>query len=387
MKHKFKSLRLVHVKREFNQAADYLTSKTLMLGASGTVSDEAEKRHLEQVSKIRERLVKEPGTPAQVEAQNEVGTPGKDLRTTRDVEGRSIVDEIPSAETAPLTHAAMTLSGSHLDDSVRPLRLQTSSLGMPAVYCTDWPVLPEIARATLWDEPRLVVPNGLRPDMLHYAHEDYQGGHQGITRTYERLRSEFYWPGMYSDVECFVKECVDCQSGKGRLPNPGPSPGNIEPRRSFEVVSMDFVIHKPNSARGNTFLLQFQDAFSGFVMCKPMSSTTAQDVAEAYEECVFRRFGASFMLRHDQDTCPGGGIRHDFAVNIYGLRSAGHGQRFTPPEARVISIPVSTGCTKRTTGVSSFVVYGNEPGSRSVCIKLLDNRPCESTQYCQIFNL
>ncbi|GMF15379.1 unnamed protein product [Phytophthora fragariaefolia] len=32
-----------------------------------------------------------------------------------------------------------------------------------------------------------------------------------------------------------------------------------------------------------------------------MDSTTAQDVAEAYEERVFRSFGASPMLRHDQD--------------------------------------------------------------------------------------
>ncbi|POM66564.1 Hypothetical protein PHPALM_17556 [Phytophthora palmivora] len=36
-------------------------------------------------------------------------------------------------------------------------------------------------------------------------------------------------------------------------------------------------------------------------MCKPMSSTTAQDVVEVYEEQGFRRFGASSMLRHDQD--------------------------------------------------------------------------------------
>ncbi|GMF38656.1 unnamed protein product [Phytophthora fragariaefolia] len=104
------------------------------------------------------------------------------------------------------------------------------------------------------DEPRLVIPDALRSDMLHYAHEDFQGGHQGIART-----------------------------------------------RPFEVVSMDFVAHMPESERGNTFLLLFQDAFSGFVMCKRMRSTTAQDVAEVYEECVFRRFGASSMVRHDED--------------------------------------------------------------------------------------
>ncbi|KAE8878744.1 hypothetical protein PF003_g37086 [Phytophthora fragariae] len=106
---------------------------------------------------------------------------------------------------------------------------------------------------------------------------------------------------MYADVDRFVEECVDCASGKGRPPNPGPSPGNITPRRPFEAVSMDFVTHMPKSARGNTFLLLCQDIFSGNVMCQPMSSTTAQDVAEAYEERVFRRFGASSLIRHDQD--------------------------------------------------------------------------------------
>ncbi|OWZ07615.1 hypothetical protein PHMEG_00019973 [Phytophthora megakarya] len=64
---------------------------------------------------------------------------------------------------------------------------------------------------------------------------------------------------------------------------------------------MDILIHLPESARGNTFLLLFQDMFSGYVMCKPMSSTTAEDVAEAYEEQVFQIFGASSMIRHDQD--------------------------------------------------------------------------------------
>ncbi|GMF45602.1 unnamed protein product [Phytophthora fragariaefolia] len=150
-------------------------------------------------------------------------------------------------------------------------------------------------------ELRLVVPADLRPDILHYAHEYVQGGHQGITRTYEKLRSEFYWPRMYANVEVFVKECTDCASAKGRPLTPGPFPGNVEPSRPFEVVSMDFVTHLPKSECGNTFLLLFQDAFSGYVMCKPMSSTTAQDVAEAYEERVFRQFGASSKLRHDQD--------------------------------------------------------------------------------------
>jgi len=63
---------------------------------------------------------------------------------------------------------------------------------------------------------------------------------------------------MYAAVEVFVKECLDCASGKGRPPNPGPSPGNIEPRRPFELVSMDFVTHMPKSYRGNTSYSYFR---------------------------------------------------------------------------------------------------------------------------------
>lgn len=63
-------------------------------------------------------------------------------------------------------------------------------------------------------------------------------------------------------------------------------PGNIQAEYPFQVVSMDLVIPLPASARGNTTSLLFQDAFSGFVMSTSMFSTTAHDVAQAYEECV-----------------------------------------------------------------------------------------------------
>ncbi|POM67537.1 LOW QUALITY PROTEIN: Hypothetical protein PHPALM_16447, partial [Phytophthora palmivora] len=58
LKKRFNSVRLVHVKREFNQAADYLTSKTLALGKSWVVEENAEREHLEVVSRIQEQLMK-----------------------------------------------------------------------------------------------------------------------------------------------------------------------------------------------------------------------------------------------------------------------------------------------------------------------------------------
>ncbi|GMF46115.1 unnamed protein product [Phytophthora fragariaefolia] len=67
------------------------------------------------------------------------------------------------------------------------------------------------------------------------------------------------------------------------------------------IVSMDFVIPLPKSRRGNTSLLLFQCAFTGFVMAKAMSDTSALCVAQAFEECVYSRFGAPSLVRHDRD--------------------------------------------------------------------------------------
>ncbi|OWY91774.1 reverse transcriptase [Phytophthora megakarya] len=83
---------------------------------------------------------------------------------------------------------------------------------------------------------------------------------------------------MFKDTERYVKECVDGVTAKGLPQNPGPSPGNLLATRPFQVVSMEFVIPLPGSARGNTALLLFQCAFSGFIIYKAMVSTEAQDV-------------------------------------------------------------------------------------------------------------
>ncbi|POM57614.1 Reverse transcriptase [Phytophthora palmivora] len=340
LKTKFQALKLVHVKREFNQAADYLTSKTMALGGAWQVQDADELTHLQLVSKVQEKLMKPCPAPNAEVQESEFATTEIPRSAPLPRSAKVLIAvtraQVPNNTDPPKNDDEREPLGplefqverwrqikahqSHdpyLVELMKFLKGDVGGLPRPRVrklvrvaedfILNSRDVLCHLSRATRErprdnvDELRLVVPRDLHSDLLHYAHEDYQGGHQGIKRTFEKLSSEFYWLGMYADVAIFVKECVDCASGKGRPPNPGPSPRNIEPSRPFEVASMDFVTHMPKSARGNTFLLLFQNMFSGYVMCKPMSITTAQDVAEAYEERVFRNFGASSLIRHDQD--------------------------------------------------------------------------------------
>jgi ribonuclease HI len=146
---------------------------------------------------------------------------------------------------------------------------------------------------------RLVVPTTLHQDVLRHYHTSLAGGHQGVTRVYERVRRLFFWRGMYADVRNYVAACPDCQSGKGQPRISVRSPGNLVATRPFEIIGMDHVPSLPKSARGNTELLIWIDHHTGFVIVSANKSREAQEVAESYERCVYRRFGASSVIRHD----------------------------------------------------------------------------------------
>ncbi|GMF53847.1 unnamed protein product [Phytophthora fragariaefolia] len=96
-KEKFRKLHLVHVKREYNQAADYLASKTLTLDKSWTVQDPEEFLHLERVTKIAEKLMK----PKVVLLDGEI-LPDPERQSLP----KGSVGDVADSQSAPLPQAA-----------------------------------------------------------------------------------------------------------------------------------------------------------------------------------------------------------------------------------------------------------------------------------------
>ncbi|POM66393.1 Reverse transcriptase [Phytophthora palmivora] len=148
---------------------------------------------------------------------------------------------------------------------------------------------------------KLVVPETLQNDLMHHYHSSLEGCHQGIGRTYYKIRAHFHWRGLYQSVQRYVGQCIDCETGKGRPTIHGESPGNLQATYPFQIIGMDHLPSLPRSHKGNTELLIWIDLFTGYVIAKASASRTAQTVAENYEECAFRRFGASEAIRHDRE--------------------------------------------------------------------------------------
>ncbi|OWY94689.1 reverse transcriptase [Phytophthora megakarya] len=69
---------------------------------------------------------------------------------------------------------------------------------------------------------------------------------------------------------------------KRKTGDPGRITRNLQATYSFQIIAMD---HYPDHTKETP----------------TSSSRSAQTVAESYEECVFRRFGTSEMIRHDRE--------------------------------------------------------------------------------------
>ncbi|XP_066969281.1 uncharacterized protein [Macrobrachium rosenbergii] len=111
---------------------------------------------------------------------------------------------------------------------------------------------PKLGNDETWsDREQLVVPHDLRKDVLELAHNVYS--HFGITKTYNRLAYDFFWPEMKTDVVIFIKHCHICQiAGKPKefIPKAPLNP-IIVPHEPFHRIIMDCVGPLPKTKKEN----------------------------------------------------------------------------------------------------------------------------------------
>lgn len=145
-----------------------------------------------------------------------------------------------------------------------------------------------------------VVPLSLRKDILINAHNVPSAGHLGIYKTSERIKAQFYWPGMGKEIREYVLSCDLCKNIKDtthakRTPMGSPK----EASRPWEVISIDFVGDFPRSKKGNKAILTVSDWFSKYVLAFPMKSQNARAVVNFLEDSVFNVFGVPATIITD----------------------------------------------------------------------------------------
>nr|XP_058967969.1 uncharacterized protein K02A2.6-like [Pocillopora verrucosa] len=136
---------------------------------------------------------------------------------------------------------------------------------------------------------RIVIPQSLRKQVLHLAHE----GHQGIVKMKSRLRTKVWWPKMDTDAERICKSCHGCQVVSGFC-TPEAMQRVEPPTGPWQDVAIDVLGPLPSGESS----LVVVDYYSRFFEVVIMRSTTSQKMIEALTP-IFVRYGYPFTLKSD----------------------------------------------------------------------------------------
>ena len=144
-----------------------------------------------------------------------------------------------------------------------------------------------------------VVPPNCAAMLLNLAHD--QMGHNGSARTYMLLKRLYYWKGMKTDINIYVKQCKLCQ--KQNIVPVKYSQGHFSaPMTPMEFISMDLIGDFVPSSKGNKYALTVICMLTGYTFCIPIPSKKASDVVTAYVDNVYAKFCGSKKILSDNGT-------------------------------------------------------------------------------------
>lgn len=142
-----------------------------------------------------------------------------------------------------------------------------------------------------------------RLQILEEYHGSAVGGHKGMTKTYKRIRQNFFWPKLKRDVVNFIQKCLDCQLKKlVRVKTKQPMVITDTPDAGFDKIGLDIMYPTHTSASGNKYILTVQDLLTKFAMAIALEQATAVEVAKALVNRWFCYFGPPKAILTDQGT-------------------------------------------------------------------------------------
>ena len=147
---------------------------------------------------------------------------------------------------------------------------------------------------------QLVAPNEIRKRILTSLHNSPTGGHMGESKTINKVRHRFYWPGYKQDVTRWCVHCDTCAQSKVGPRRKKAKLGQVPVGAPLERVAVDILGPLPKSENGNEYIMVLTDYFTKWTEAYPLVNHTAQTVADVLMEQFVSRFGIPRKIHSDQ---------------------------------------------------------------------------------------
>ena len=205
-------------------------------------------------------------------------------------EGDSDDDDHDDPET-PLNQSLDFVKEQQKDRKIVSITKSLNEQGEKSKFCKQFVFKDNLLYHVNKDEEiRLIVPKSLQQSIIKEIHEGFSGRHIGRDKTYEHIRSRFYWKGMASDVYLFISKCITCNTQNLKV-EPSPLQDTPIARYPFQRIGIDTTGRYPVTADGNKFCLTCTDHYSGWVELFPIPDKSAMTICNVLLNQVFNRYG------------------------------------------------------------------------------------------------
>ena len=138
------------------------------------------------------------------------------------------------------------------------------------------------------DKKKIILPPSLHNAVLNEMHNTPFAGHLGVTRTLSSIRERYYWPGLHSIVNTYVKKCRDCAMFKRSNINTLPPLIPITATEPLECIEVDVVGPFKESSKGNRYILTMIDIFTRWPEAYAIKNQETETILACLEDFVSR---------------------------------------------------------------------------------------------------
>ena len=151
---------------------------------------------------------------------------------------------------------------------------------------------------------KLVVPNDshLRTEVISQFHDAPTAAHPGTRRTQLAVGQWYFWPGMFEDIELYVRSCQTCARYKSHRGKPS---GLLQPLpippTCWHSVAIDWITGLPMSNGYDAIMTCTCRLSKRSKYCATHTTTDAPKAAKEFFDTVVRHHGLPEAITSDRD--------------------------------------------------------------------------------------
>lgn len=206
------------------------------------------------------------------------------------------------------------LKGLHkVNNQVKELNLQSFSIPfISKINLVEWKQIKEKLKGLFHKESVIItICLGIvkipilaeRHDIIKEYHSSPVAGHRGVTKTFYRIRSYYYWENMKIDIQNFIQNCLTCKLKKlVRVKTKTAMAVTDTPNMPFEKLALDIVGPLPITNKENRYILTMQCLLTKYYIAVAIPNATASTVAREFLNNFVCKYGAPKSVLTDQGT-------------------------------------------------------------------------------------